>query len=68
MEKRRSSSSGWGHQKHGIVEKVSGYFYSKLQGAGTEFKPNSARQKKLQEKGHSFLKKNITEKRIEETV
>ena len=60
--------SGWGHQKHGIVEKVSGYFYSKLQGAGTEFKPNSARQKKLQEKGHSFLKKNITEKRIEETV
>jgi len=52
-----SVPSGWGHQRHGIVEKLSGYFYSKMQQQGTRFAPGSALQKKLQASGHSYLKR-----------
>ena len=51
-----SVPSGWGHQRHGIVEKLSGYLYNKMQQQGTRFAPGSNMQKKLQASGHSYLK------------
>ncbi|MEK9974703.1 MAG: hydrogenase expression protein HypE, partial [Deltaproteobacteria bacterium] len=60
--------SGWGHQKHGVVEKISGFFYNKLQQTGTKFSPNSKTQQKLQESGHSFLKNNSQAKQPEEVA
>ena len=60
--------SGWGHQKQGVVEKISGFFYNKLQQSGTKFSPNSKTQQKLQESGHSFLKHNTNTKQPEEVA
>jgi|TARA_B100000315_G_scaffold254068_1_gene294312 hydrogenase small subunit len=64
-KKEATVPSGWGHQKHGIVEKLSGYLYKKMQQQGTNFAPGSLTQKKLQASGHSFLNRG-TPARVKE--
>jgi hypothetical protein len=48
------------------MDRVSGYFYTKLQKKGTKFSPNSRKQKTLQQSANSYLKGNLTEKIPEE--
>ena len=48
--------SGWGHVKTpGLFASTANYFYRKLQYAGSEFRPNSARQQRLQADAHQFI-------------
>ena len=52
----RSIPSGWGHvEPPGLFARAANYFYRKLQYAGSEFRPNSARQQALQADGHQFI-------------
>jgi hydrogenase small subunit len=51
-----SIPSGWGHvEPPGPVMRAAHYFYRKLQNAGSNFDPGSARQVALQESGHRFV-------------
>jgi hydrogenase small subunit len=55
-DRERSIPSGWGHVRPpNPFERVANYFYRKLQFAGSEFRPNSARQQQLQADGHRFI-------------
>ena len=65
-KKKKEIPSGWGHQSFNIMDRVSGYFYTKLQKKGTKFSPNSRKQKTLQQSANSYLKGNLTEKIPEE--
>ena len=65
-KKKNEIPSGWGHQSFNIMDRVSGYFYTKLQKKGTKFSPNSRKQKTLQQSANSYLKGNLTEKIPEE--
>ena len=48
--------SGWGHVRPpNLFERAANYFYKKLQHAGSEYRPNSARQQQLQADGHQFI-------------
>jgi hydrogenase small subunit len=52
----RSIPSGWGHVRPpNLFERTANFFYRKLQFAGSEFRPNSARQQQLQADGHRFI-------------
>ena len=64
---KNSVPSGWGHVKTpGLLARTANYFYRKLQLAGTEFRPNSARQQRLQADGHQFV--GEAKQRIEQEV
>ncbi len=57
-QERRNVPSGWGHvERPGLIDRSVDFFYKKIQYAGTRFTPGSERQRNLQAKAHSYIRR-----------